>query len=240
MRDGGIAPVPHDVTNWARGNVDKGRSDASQESCRRSGARRVRLSYSALVLVALHGGRRFADKTPENSFIVPFLASTFPLAQFVHIVRDGRDAAVSHVEKPWLTAASAASGRRDSTGSSGVPTPGGGWKKIAAKSSPSSLISSGQPGAGGLHEAALDGLAALPSGRAFELRYESVVSDPMGTADVLGEFLGASAAGQEALRTGLARARVDSVGRWRKALDDRENRDVEREIRPLLDRLGYA
>ena len=108
-----------------------------------------RLSYSALVLVALHGGRRFADKTPENSFIVPFLASTFPLAQFVHIVRDGRDAAVSHVEKPWLTAASAASGRPGLNGQLRVPTPGGGWKKIAAKSSPSSLISSGQPGAGG-------------------------------------------------------------------------------------------
>ena len=46
--------------------------------------------------------------------------------------------------------------------------------------------------------------------------------------------LSTPAAGQEALRTGLARARVDSVGRWRKALDDRENRDGEREIGPLF------
>ena len=200
-----------------------------------------RLSYSALVLVALHGGRRFADKTPENSFIVPFLASTFPLAQFVHIVRDGRDAAVSHVEKPWLTAASAASGRPGLNGQLRGPYPR--WWVEEDRREEFTIVPDIVRTAWcwrRFTEAALDGLAALPSGRAFELRYESVVSDPMGTADVLGEFLGASAAGQEALRTGLARARADSVGRWRKALDDRENRDVEREIGPLLDRLGYA
>ena len=66
-----------------------------------------RLSYSALLLAALDGGIRFAEKNPENSFVVPFLASAFPAAQFVHIVRDGRDAAVSHAEQPWLAAASA-------------------------------------------------------------------------------------------------------------------------------------
>src|SRR5262252_1855678 len=32
-----------------------------------------RSSYAALLLAAFHGGRRFADKTPENGFIVPFL-----------------------------------------------------------------------------------------------------------------------------------------------------------------------
>src|SRR5215831_19114852 len=64
-------------------------------SARRGGAV-FRLSYRALLLAALGGGRRFADKSPENSFVVPFLAAAFPGAQFVHLVRDGRDAAVSH------------------------------------------------------------------------------------------------------------------------------------------------
>ena len=57
-----------------------------------------RMSYGALLLATLDGGHRFAEKNPENSFLVPFLAAEFPGAQFVHIVRDGRDAAVSHAE----------------------------------------------------------------------------------------------------------------------------------------------
>src|SRR6266702_2334971 len=64
----------------------------------RRGGTVFRLSYGALLLAALDGGYRFAEKNPENSFIVPFLAEEFPDAQFVHIVRDGRDAAVSHAE----------------------------------------------------------------------------------------------------------------------------------------------
>src|SRR6266702_1780863 len=34
-----------------------------------------RLSYSALLLAALDGGRRFSEKNPENSFVIPFLAA---------------------------------------------------------------------------------------------------------------------------------------------------------------------
>lgn len=200
-----------------------------------------RLSYSALVLAAFHGGRRFADKTPENSFIVPFLASTFPAAQFVHIVRDGRDAAVSHVEKPWLTAASASSGRRGPRGQLRGPHPR--WWVEQDRRDEFATVPDIVRTAWcwrRFTEAALEGLATLPRERAFEVRYESVVSDPMSTADLLGEFLGSSAAGQDALRAGLARARMDSVGRWQKALGERERTDVEREIGPLLARLGYA
>src|SRR5262244_262140 len=47
-----------------------------------------RVSYSALLLAGLHGGRRFAEKNPENGFVVPFLAETMPDAQFIHIIRD--------------------------------------------------------------------------------------------------------------------------------------------------------
>jgi hypothetical protein len=66
------------------------------------------------------------------------------------------------------------------------------------------------------------------------------VTDPLGTADALAEFLGTSPAGLEALRAGFSRARPDSVGRWQKTLDENELADVEREIGPLLSRLGYA
>jgi len=206
----------------------------------RRSAQVFRMSYSALVVTALHGGRRFADKTPENSFLVPFLAATFPAAQFVHIIRDGRDAAVSHAEKPWLTAAAAGDGRRGPAGHPRGPYPR--WwveqDRRAEFTGVSDIVRTAWCWRR-FTQAALDGLAPLADGRAIQVRYESMVSDPMGAAASLGEFLGASAAGQHALRTGLARASRDSVGRWRKALGQQQIAEVEREIGPLLTRLGY-
>lgn len=207
----------------------------------RRSARVFRMSYSALLLAALHGGRRFAEKTPENSFLVPLLAATFPDAQFVHIIRDGRDAAVSHAEKPWLTAAAAGDGRRGPAGHLRGPYPR--WWVEPDRREEFSAVPDIVRTAWcwrRFTEAGLDGLATLARGRAIQVRYESVVSDPMGAAAALGEFLGASAAGQQALRAGLAQASGNSVGRWRKALGEREITEVEREIGPLLTRLGYV
>lgn len=42
------------------------------------------------------GKPRWADKTPLYALNIPFLAELFPTAQFVHVIRDGRDVAVSH------------------------------------------------------------------------------------------------------------------------------------------------
>jgi hypothetical protein len=206
----------------------------------RRGAAVFRLSYRALLLAALDGGRRFADKNPENSFLVPFLAAMAPGAQFVHIVRDGRDAAVSHAEKPWLAAASAGSGR---VGHARQPFgPHARWWVEPDRREEFAAVPDIVRTAWcwrRFTEAALDGLAALPAGRAIELRYEAVMADPMATAEVLAGFLGTSPAGLEALRGGLAGARPDSVGRWRKALSEHQAAEVGREIRPLLATLGY-
>ena len=66
------------------------------------------------------------------------------------------------------------------------------------------------------------------------------MTEPMTAAKALADFLGTSPAGLDALRGGLAGARPDSVGRWRRALSENQMIEVEREIRPLLGRLGYA
>ncbi len=208
---------------------------------RRRGAAVFRLSYSTLLLAALDGGRRFAEKNPENSFLVPFLAAEFPGAQFIHIVRDGRDAAVSHAEKPWLAAASAASGQRGMAGQ--LHGPQARWWVESPRRDEFAKVPDIVRAAWcwrRFTEAALDGVARLPPGRAAEVRYEAMVSDPAGTADMLAGFLGASAAGRDELRTGMGRARPDSVGRWRAGLSDSDLRDVQTEIGPLLTRLGYA
>ena len=67
-----------------------------------------------------------------------------------------------------------------------------------------------------------------------------MVADPAGTADGLADFLALSADGRASLRASLARARTDSVGRWRAVLGEDELADVMGEIGPLLGRLGYT
>ncbi len=207
----------------------------------RRGAAVFRLSYSALLLAALDGGHRFAEKNPENSFLVPFLAREFPGAQFIHIVRDGRDATVSHAEQPWLAAVSAESGRRGRAGQ--LHGPQARWWVEAPRREEFAQVPDIVRAAWcwrRFTEAALDGVAQLPPGRAAEVRYEAMVSDPAGTADMLAGFLGAPAAGRDELRAAMGRARPDSVGRWRNALTDSGIADVQAEIGPLLARLGYA
>lgn len=50
---------------------------------------------------AKRGKRRWADKTPQTIWILPYLWKLFPTARFVHMVRDGRDVACSVLEQDW-------------------------------------------------------------------------------------------------------------------------------------------
>jgi hypothetical protein len=47
-----------------------------------------------------HGKPRWGDKTPMYMRHLPLLERLFPEAQYVHLVRDGRDAALSFLEMP--------------------------------------------------------------------------------------------------------------------------------------------
>jgi protein-tyrosine sulfotransferase len=44
---------------------------------------------------SIHGKTRWAEKTPDHSLEIPFLSDLFPEANFIHIIRDGRDVACS-------------------------------------------------------------------------------------------------------------------------------------------------
>ncbi|WP_433476791.1 sulfotransferase family protein [Spirillospora sp. CA-142024] len=50
----------------------------------------------------LHGKQRWGDKRPSYSQHVGALLRMFPDAQFVHLVRDGRDCVASLMEMPWF------------------------------------------------------------------------------------------------------------------------------------------
>lgn len=204
-------------------------------------ARVFRTNYAALLLAGGDGGRRFAEKNPENCFIVPFLFRTFPDAVFVHIVRDGRDVAVSHAEKPWLAASSAGSGRRGRGGMAWGPEPRF-WVEPDRHEefrTTSDIVRSAWSWRR-FTEAAFSGLATLPADRLLRISYEAMVADPLPFAETLGDFLDTPAgAKRQPMRDALSEASPASVGRWRAALSDDEVAAVEGQCGALLAELGY-
>jgi hypothetical protein len=179
-----------------------------------------RSTYGWLLRQHLDADLRFVEKTPQNSFVVPFLARAFPEAQFVHIIRDGRDVALSYSKEPWLQAASLGSDRWE---------PGGyRWGPYARFWVERERVDEFES-TSDLHrciwawrrftEAALAAGADLSSARYLELRYEDVVTEPGAAAEPLLEFLGEYGQdAQTALQRALSGARPASVGRWRNEL----------------------
>jgi hypothetical protein len=51
-----------------------------------------------------HGKRRYGDKTPRYVLHLPLIADAFPEARFVHLIRDGRDIALSMLARrvDWM------------------------------------------------------------------------------------------------------------------------------------------
>lgn len=201
-----------------------------------------RLVYGWLMRVRLEGDLRLAEKTPSNSFIVPFLADAFPDATFVHIVRDGRDAARSHMQQPWLLAASLAGGRREPGGYRYGPDARF-WvepdrrREFETTSDLHRCIWSWRRHT----EAALAGTGALPADRFLELRYESLVTDPAREGARLLDFLGVEQQSARALLlASLERADATGVGAWRTTFDAAELELIEREAGVMLRRLGYT
>jgi hypothetical protein len=206
----------------------------------RAASRVFRMNYSGLLLAGLHGGLRFAEKNPENCFIIPFLARTFPDASFVSIVRDGRDAAVSLAEKPWLAAETAGSGRRGRGGQEWGPVPRF-WVEPERRAEfvEASDLERAIWCWRRFTTAALDGLAQLPPERHHAVRYESLVTDPDAVAGPLADFLGLDAAATWTLRAGLRDADAGSVGRFRSLTTPAEQQTMHRQAGALLERLGY-
>jgi hypothetical protein len=48
-----------------------------------------------------HGKRRWGDKTPQYVRSIPQLSEIFEGSRFVHMIRDGRDVALSYLSLPW-------------------------------------------------------------------------------------------------------------------------------------------
>jgi len=198
--------------------------------------------YAALLAAAGHGGLRFAEKDPENCFIVPFLADAFPDAVFLHVIRDGRDVVVSHAEQPWLAAESAGTGQRGRGGMLWGPQARF-WVEAERRREFAEVSHLARCAWmwRRFTSSALEQLTSLPASRAIELRYEDIMRGPAAAAERVADFLEVTdPAARQALHGGFGKARPDSVGRWRATLDETGLADVQKHAGELLSQLGYV
>lgn len=172
------------------------------------------------------GARRWGDKTPLYVLHLPALAAIFPEAQFLHVIRDGRDVAVS-ISRTW---GRTLAGRLY-------------LDEICALERWAEAVGRGRSAG-----------AALGPERYLEVRYEALVERSAsclgGVCSFLGEDLepamleperlarelGASGVHAE-VRSSVSTARV---GRWRRELSPFGRVAAERIAGPLLSELGYG
>jgi Sulfotransferase family len=105
------------------------------------------------------GKQRWGDKTPGYVVEIPTLSTIFPNARFVHVVRDGRDVALSLREMDW--------GHR--RGPHAVPHMAEYWRQRVRRGRAAGVV--------------------LGSARYMEVRYESLVEHPETILNELCRFL---------------------------------------------------
>lgn len=198
--------------------------------------------YAWLMRVHLDGDLRFAEKTPQNCFVLPFLYKTFPDARFIHIIRDGRDASISLAKRPWY--------RNDMKGS-GAKEPGGYPFGPKARFWVEPNRVEEFETTNDLHrcmwlwrrylEGVSTGAAQLPTHQYHELRYEDLVTNPHLESERLLDFLEITNPQSRAkfCEVVTKKAKVDSIGRWQVELSKEQQQQLEQEADEWLLRLGY-
>jgi hypothetical protein len=85
---------------WRYGNASAASDVRTAEEATPEVTRYIRGKFAGFARKA--GKPRFAEKTPSNCLRVPFIHAVFPDGRFLHLTRDGRDAALSARNK-WLS-----------------------------------------------------------------------------------------------------------------------------------------
>lgn len=198
--------------------------------------------YRWLLRLHLDGDRRLADKTPRHCFIVPFLYRTFPDATFVHIVRDGRDAALSHSKKPWLQQAMEGAEQYGVGGNRFGPYPRFWVRPERERAFRTTTDYHRCIWAWKRHvEAAREGLADVPADQQHTMRYADWVRHPMREGGRLLDALGiAPEPSRQRLLATASTAHTRSVGAWRTELTAQQRAIATHEAGDLLEWVGGA
>jgi glycosyltransferase involved in cell wall biosynthesis len=172
------------------------------------------------------GVERWADCTPDHLLAIPRIKETIPNALVIHIIRDGRDVALSLEKQQWIRPMPWDRGK-------GLLTAALYWEWI---------VDQGREHGKGL-------------GADYkEIYYEDLVENPQATLAGLGEFIGQELDYTHIERVGIGSvSRPNSsfgeqagsgdfrpVARWKASLSPKELKDVEGLIGNTLLSLGYS
>lgn len=165
------------------------------------------------------GVGRWGDKTPLNTLWLPRIERMFPDARYVHILRDGRDVALSYVKAGLYGDLEDAAGR---------------WRQSVR----AARRHGARVGPGRFHEVRYEDLVAEPVATLgplcsfLGLSYKDTMLDFWKSARGLGD---SRLAHHDNLKNPLS---TDSIGRFR-GLDKAEQQKVHAVIGPDLEAFGY-
>jgi sulfotransferase family protein len=194
------------------------------------------VSYSKFVtdIFDLYGKaqrkRLVGDKTPGYACRMRTLNTLFPMARFVHLIRDGRDACLSAIN--WKEKAESLTKRFPTWSEDPVSTAALWWKYHVRM--------------------AREAGSELGSDRYYEIRYESLLADPADECKKLCTFLGLPYdatmlrfhEGRTRIRPGLSAKRAwlpitSGLRDWRTQMPVEDVERFEAVVGDILDELSY-
>jgi glycosyltransferase involved in cell wall biosynthesis len=172
------------------------------------------------------GVERWAETTPDHLLSLPRIKETIPNALVIHLIRDGRDVALSLEKQHWIRPFAWDHGKE-------LLTAAAYWDWI-------------------VNQGRTKGRALGDDYQ--EVRYEDLVADPRSTLAKVGRFIGQDLDYDQILHVGIGSvSRPNSsfdadkkpggfhpVARWKKSLSEQQLGEVEGLIGQTLDELGYA
>lgn len=206
-------------------------------------ARRVyRWGFRALLLASPGSGPRIIEKNPTHTWIGQELHQIFPDASFVVISRDGRDTALSLLQKPWHRRDALAQFRREPGEYIYGPYP---HFYIEADRGEEFTQTSDLRRCIWIWRRFTEEIerlrTVLPSAAQFHLRYEELIRQPETVLTALLAFLGESDGDSRSrVMRAAAAGHESSIGRWKTALTAEDLQTVDHEAGSLLRRLGYV
>jgi hypothetical protein len=172
-------------------------------------------------VVQSQGKERWAETTPVHVQHIPEIKATLPDALFVHVIRDGRDVAVSMMKQGWIRPL-----RKHATRPELAAGAFWGW-----------VVDNGHR------------LGQRVGGDYLEVKYERLTESPQAVLDTVGAFIGQPLSHEEIVRNGVGSVSrpntsfpgktASFTGRWRDELDESRARQLEALLEPTLHRHQY-
>jgi hypothetical protein len=175
-------------------------------------------------MTAKQGARRWAETTPAHVLHMEQIRATISNALFVHVIRDGRDVALSLAKQGWITPLP-----RDR--SKPFFAAGAFWRWIVG-------------------EGRRSGEQLEKSGCQcyMEVMFEDLVGKPQATLDRVGDFIAHKLDHEVILRNGVGSVSEPNTsfpgatgfsGRWKQELSQPDAQRLELMLGPTLDEIGY-